>query len=68
MFASTGPRAAPTSRWWFTGEGGYGFAGETAMTFKPDSEDEDPRTYGAITLPALRPSGVLLRFAAAVSF
>jgi hypothetical protein len=68
MFASTGPRAAPTSRWWFTGEGGYGFAGEAAMTFKPDADEEDPRTYGGITLPALRPSGVLIRFAAAVSF
>jgi hypothetical protein len=68
MFASTGPRAAPTSRWWFTGELGYGFAGESAMLFKPEADAEDPRTYGAITLPALRPAGALLRFAAAVSF
>lgn len=29
MFARTGPREAPTSRFWFTGELGYGFAGES---------------------------------------
>ena len=68
MFASTGPRAAPTSRFWFTGELGYGFAGESAMSYKPAADDEDPRTYGAITLPALRPAGALARFAVAVSF
>lgn len=68
MFASTGPRAAPTSRWWLTGEAGYGFAGEIAMSFQPEPDEEDPRTSGAITLPALRPSGAMLRFAVAVSF
>ena len=68
MFANTGPRAAPTSRFWFTGELGYGFAGESAMSYKPLADDEDPRTYGAITLPALRPAGALARFAVAVSF
>lgn len=68
MFANTGPRAAPTSRFWFTGELGYGFAGESSMSFAPEADDQDPRTYGAVTLPALRPSGALLRFAVAVSF
>jgi hypothetical protein len=68
MFANTGPRARPTSRFWFTGELGYGFAGESAMSYEPAADDEDPRTYGAITLPALRPAGALARFAVAVSF
>lgn len=68
MFANTGPRQAPTSRFWFTGELGYGFAGSSEMTFKPEADAEDPRNYGSIMLPALRPSGALARLAVAVSF
>lgn len=68
MFANTGPREAPTSRFWFTGELGYGFAGQSDMVFAPEADAEDPRKYGTIMLPALRPSGVLGRIAVAVSF
>ena len=68
MFSSIGPRAAPTSRFWFTGELGYGFAGSSEMVYKPEPIADDPRMYGAITLPALRPSGALLRGSVAVSF
>ena len=68
MFASTGPREAPTSRFWFTGELGYGFAGQSAMSFAPEADAADPSKYGSIMLPALRPSGVLGRLAVAVSF
>ena len=68
MFANTGPREAPTSRFWFTGELGYGFAGQSDMSFAPEADAEDPRKYGSIMLPALRPSGVLARLAMVVSF
>jgi hypothetical protein len=68
MFANTGPREAPTSRFWFTGELGYGFAGQSEMIYKPEADAEDPRKYGSIMLPALRPSGALARLAVAVSF
>ena len=68
MIANTGPREAPTSRFWFTGELGYGFAGQSDMVFAPEADAEDPRKYGSITLPGLRPSGVLGRLAVAVSF
>jgi hypothetical protein len=68
MFSSLGPREAPTSRFWFTGELGYGFAGRSDMIYKSAPQDEDPRVYGAIMLPALRPSGALARGSVAVSF
>jgi hypothetical protein len=68
MFSSTGPRDAPTSRFWLTGELGYGFAGTSDMIYKPEPQEEDPRVYGAIMLPALRPSGALARGSVAVSF
>ena len=68
MFASTGPRTAPTSRLWFTGELGYGFAGQSDMVFAPETDAEDPRKYGSVMLPALRPSGALGRMAMMVSF
>jgi hypothetical protein len=68
MFANTGPRQAPTSRFWFTGELGYGFAGESDMVFAPEADAADPRKYGSIMLPGLRPSGVLGRMAMVVSF
>jgi hypothetical protein len=68
MFANTGPREAPTSRFWFTGELGYGFAGEATMTYAPESDAADPRKYGSIMLPALSPSGALGRLAVVVAF
>jgi len=68
MFSSTGPREAPTSRFWLTGELGYGFAGMSDMVYKPEPQEDDPRIYGAIMLPALRPAGALARGSVAVSF
>jgi hypothetical protein len=68
MFARTGPREAPTSRFWFTGELGYGFAGQADMTYAPEPDAADPRKYGSIMLPGLRPSGALMRLAMLVSF
>ena len=68
MFARTGSREAPTSRFWFTGELGYGFAGESDMIYAPEVDAADPRKYGSIMLPGLRPSGALARLAMLVSF
>jgi hypothetical protein len=68
MFASTGPREAPTSRFWFTFEAGYAFAGKSAMRYAPASRDDDPRTFGPVELPALSPSGAVGRIGMAVAF
>ena len=68
MFANTGPRAAPTSRFWFTGELGYGFAGQSDMSYAPEADDEDPRNYGAIMLPRSAPPASSARLAMVVSF
>jgi hypothetical protein len=68
LFARTGPSDAPTSRFWFTGELGYGFAGQSDMVYAPEADAEDPRKYGSIMLPALRPSGALMRLSMLVSF
>ena len=68
LFARSGPREAPTSRFWFTGELGYGFAGQSHMVYAPEANEDDPRKYGSIMLPALRPSGALMRLAMLVSF
>lgn len=68
LFARTGPREAPTSRFWFTGELGYGFAGQSDMIYAPEPDAADPRKYGSIMLPGLRPSGALMRLAMLVSF
>jgi hypothetical protein len=68
MFARTGPREAPTSRFWFTSELGYGFAGQSDMIYAPEADPADPRKYGSIMLPGLRPSGALMRLAMLVSF
>lgn len=68
LFARTGPREAPTSRFWFTGELGYGFAGQSDMIYAPEVDPADPRKYGSIMLPGLRPSGALMRLAMLVSF
>ncbi|MEP7119630.1 MAG: hypothetical protein ABJE95_01925 [Byssovorax sp.] len=68
VFARTGSREAPTSRFWFTGELGYGFAGQSDMIYAPEADPADPRKYGSIMLPGLRPSGALARLALLVSF
>ena len=68
LFARTGPREATTSRFWFTGELGYGFAGQSDMIYAPEANEDDPRKYGSIMLPALRPSGALMRLSMLVSF
>jgi hypothetical protein len=68
MFASVGSRSDPSARFWFTAEGGYGFAGSSDMIFTPEASSDDPRHYGSVMLPSLRPSGGVGRLAMMVSF
>jgi hypothetical protein len=68
LIGRTGDPRAPTSRWWLTAEAGYAFAGLAEMNYVPASNEEDPRQFGAVALPAIRPAGPVLRLAFAVSF
>lgn len=53
---------------WLTGDLGYAFAGRSPMTFAPSPDGTDPRKFGAVMLPPLRPSGPLSRLGVALSF
>ncbi|MBW2457490.1 MAG: hypothetical protein JRI68_23485, partial [Deltaproteobacteria bacterium] len=44
-------------RFWLLAELGYGFAGAVDMSYGPEEDDEDPRVYGSVDLPPVRPSG-----------
>lgn len=68
MLAAVGDREWPAARFWLTGELGYAFAGEAAMRFTPEEDEDDPRRFGEVELPGLRPSGVVSRIALAITF
>jgi hypothetical protein len=67
--ASVGSSSADAAvRFWLLLELGYGFAGELDMSFTPEEDEEDPRQFGAVTLPPVRPAGMVNRFGFAISF
>ncbi|MBW2458067.1 MAG: hypothetical protein JRI68_26415, partial [Deltaproteobacteria bacterium] len=47
---------------------GYGFAGAVDMNYSPEEDDDDPRVYGSVDLPPVRPSGLINRLAVALTF
>ncbi|HZO16885.1 MAG TPA: hypothetical protein VFB62_26595 [Polyangiaceae bacterium] len=53
---------------WLFGEGGYSLTGDIEMAFAPPVEENDPRSFGQLKLPALHPSGGTARFGFALSF
>jgi hypothetical protein len=63
-----GDPAWPAARFWIDLEAGYAFAGEARMAYHPDVDDDDPRLYGSVDLPALRLSGFTTRASLAMSF
>lgn len=65
LLGSTGPRGVKV---WLTLDVGYTFAGEAQMAFSPGSDAGDPRKYGSVMLPALRPSGPTSRLGMQVAF
>jgi hypothetical protein len=67
-FAIVGSKEAPSARFWFTGELGYSFAGTASMAYAPVEDEEDPRRFGSVMLPALRPGGPVGRLGVAVTF
>jgi len=65
LLGRVGARGA---RFWLTLDFGYRFAGESQMSYAPVASDEDPRKYGSVMLPAIRPAGPTSRMTFAVSF
>jgi hypothetical protein len=65
LLGSTGPRG---TKFWMTLDLGYAFAGEGKLAYSPAASDDDPRKFGAVTLPALRPAGPIGRLGMAVAF
>lgn len=59
---------AGRARFWLTTEFGYSFATSADMVFSPLEDETDPRTYGSVTLPALRLAGPFGKFAFATTF
>jgi hypothetical protein len=68
MVGAVGDREAPDVGFWITAELGYSFAGKVAMSYAPTNDGEDPRRFGGIELPALRPSGITNRLTFGLSF
>jgi len=65
LIGSTGPRGA---KFWLTLDLGYTFAGEAQMAYAPAADGGDPRKYGSVMLPSLRPSGPTSRLGVQVAF
>jgi hypothetical protein len=63
-----GPSHDPAVRFWLLAELGYGFAGAIPMRFGPEEDEEDPRQYGEVTLPDVKPAGLVNRIAVSLSF
>jgi hypothetical protein len=68
MLGSVKARRAPV-RFWLGAEVGYSFAGAATMAFTGQPQDStDTRTFGAVMLPAFRPSGGVSRLFFNVTF
>lgn len=65
LLGRTGERGAS---FWLTADLGFTFAGESSMSYAPAPSDEDPRTYGSVSLPPFKPAGGSGRFGFAVAF
>lgn len=68
LIARAGDPDAPAFRLWVVGEVGYAFAGAAELAHEVEAVDDDPRRYGGVTLAALDTSGVVNRFALALTF
>lgn len=65
LLGSTGPRG---TKFWATLDFGYMFAGERPMTHAPAESEDDPRKYGGVMLPALKPAGATSRLGLSIAF
>lgn len=65
LLGSTGSRGA---KFWLTLDFGYLFSGESQMSFAPAKSEEDPRKYGSVMLPVMKPAGATSRLGVAVAF
>lgn len=65
LLGSTGERGA---KFHLTLDFGYTFAGESQMSYAPAASDDDPRKYGSVMLPAMKPAGATSRLGLAVAF
>ena len=68
LMGAVGDRKDPAVGFWLLAEYGYMFAGEQEMSYAPAEDEDDPRRFGNIDLPAIRPAGVVNRLAVALSF
>ncbi|MBI4953000.1 MAG: hypothetical protein HY908_13280 [Myxococcales bacterium] len=68
LLGAVGAPDAPDVAFWASLEGGYAFAGEVALSYQPASDDDDPRSFGAVALPPVAPAGALSRIGVGVSF
>lgn len=55
-------------RLYLTLDVGYSFAGEADMRYSPTEDPEDPKRYGSIKLPILKPAGPTSRLGLALGF
>jgi hypothetical protein len=65
LLGSTGPRGA---KFHLTLDFGYTFAGEGQMRYAPATSEDDPRKYGSVMLPAMKPAGATSRLGVSVGF
>lgn len=65
---TAGKEPKRTTSFWLMMDWGYVFAGQADMTFLPAKNEEEPRNFGAINLPGLRPGGFVTRASFAVTF
>lgn len=68
LMGAVGKREHPALGFWLLAEYGYMFAGKKQLDYAPAEDDDDPRRFGSIELPAVRPGGVINRLSLALSF
>jgi hypothetical protein len=55
-------------RFWLAAEGGYGFAGSTALVMRPDLGEGDPRRTGELDMGTLAMGGAFFRIYGSVTY
>jgi hypothetical protein len=68
LLGTVGDRQSPLVGFWVLVEYGYMFAGEKDLSYAPADDEDDPRQFGSIDLPPIRPGGVINRVSVALSF
>lgn len=65
---TAGKAPGRTASFWLMMDWGYAFASQASMTFRPPEIEDEPRKFGSINLPGLRPGGFVTRASFGVTF